>query len=67
MFSGIMISKEPVPVRAGFPSTMLPDGDVRLSKSPCRVASVMNATVVSKDALRRGELLLAIPLRLKGL
>jgi hypothetical protein len=46
---------------------MFPDGVVRSSKSPYRVASDRNAAVISYDALRSGEGLLEIPCRLKGL
>lgn len=49
-------SNAPVPLRAGLPTMMFPEGVVRLSKSPCNVASDKNAAVVSYDALSSGEL-----------
>jgi hypothetical protein len=61
------ISNAAVPLVEGRPRTMLPEGEVRSSKSPCNAASDMNDAVVSKEALRSGELLVDIPLRLKGL
>ena len=65
--TGMTTSKTPVPVRLSLPTTMFPDGVVRSSKSPCRVASEMKDAVVSYDALRRGEGLVEIPDRLNGL
>ena len=61
------MSNAAVPLVEGRPNTMLPEGEVKLSKSPYNAASEMNEAVVSKDALRRGELLVEMPLRLKGL
>ena len=46
---------------------MFPDGVVRSSKSPWRVASDKNAAVVSYDALSSGDGFVDIPFRLKGL
>lgn len=63
----MMISQAPVPIAEGRPRTILADGDFKSSKSPCNVASEMKLAVVSKDALRRGELLVEIPFRLNGL
>jgi hypothetical protein len=60
-------SKEPVPPFEGRPKTILPDGEVKSSKSPYRAASDINEAVVSKDAFSNGELLVEIPLRLNGL
>lgn len=65
--TGMTTSKTPVPVRFSLPATMFPDGVVRSSKSPCRVASEINEAVVSYDALRSGDGLVEIPDRLKGL
>jgi hypothetical protein len=62
-----MISNAPVPVELGLPTTMFPEGDVRLSKSPYSVASEMKEPVVSNDAFSNGEELVEIPFRLKGL
>lgn len=64
---GTSTSNTPVPVRLSLPTTIFPEGDVRSSKSPCKVASERNAAVVSNDAFRRGEELVAIPERLNGL
>ena len=60
-------SKTPVPVWLSLPMTMFPDGVVRSSKSPWRVASEKNAAVVSYDALSSGDGFVDIPFRLKGL
>lgn len=65
--TGITTSNTPVPVKLSLPATMFPEGDLRSSKSPCKVASERNAAVVSKEALRRGEELVAMPERLNGL
>lgn len=46
---------------------MLLDGLRIVSKSPYSAASVMKVPVVSKDALRKGEVLFERPVRLKGL
>jgi hypothetical protein len=62
-----MISNAPVPVELGLPTTIFPEGDVRLSKSPYSVASEMKEPVVSNDAFSSGEELVEIPFRLKGL
>lgn len=61
------MSNTPVPVRFRRPITMFPEGVVRSSKSPCKVASDRNAAVVSYDALSNGDGLEESPLRLKGL
>ena len=45
--TAITTSKAPVPVGIGRPITMFPDGEVRSSKSPYKVASDRNAAVVS--------------------
>lgn len=66
-FTGITMSNTPVPVRFRRPITMFPEGVVRSSKSPCRVASDRNAAVVSYDALSKGDGFVESPLRLKGL
>jgi hypothetical protein len=60
-------SNTPVPLLLGAPITKLALGLRKSSKSPCSVASDRKAAVVSKDALRSGEDLEAIPVRLKGL
>lgn len=61
------MSKTPVPVRLSLPATMFPDGVVRSSKSPWSVASDRNDAVVSYDAFSKGEGLVEMPDRLKGL
>ena len=53
--TGIITSNTPVPVKLSLPATMFPDGVVKSSKSPCRVASDMNEAVVSYDALESIE------------
>jgi hypothetical protein len=53
---GNMTSNTPVPLNAGRPTMIFPEGVVKLSKSPWRVASDKKATVVSYDALSSGEL-----------
>ena len=65
--TGITTLNTPVPVKLSVPATIFPEGDLRSSKSPYKVASERNAAVVSKDALRRGEELVAMPERLNGL
>lgn len=64
---GITTSNTPVPVKIGRPTTMLLDGVVRSSKSPCSVASDKNAVVVSYEAFRSGDGLVESPFLLKGL
>lgn len=66
-FNDMTTSKAPVPVKFKRPATMLPDGVLRSSKSPCNVASERKEAVVSYDALRSGEGLVEIPDRLNGL
>lgn len=63
---GARTSKLPVPFALGLPITILAAGLVRSSKSPCSTASERKLTVVSNEALRRGEDLLAMPVRLNG-
>ena len=63
----ITTSNAPVPVALGLPRIILPEGVVRSSKSPNSVASEINAAVVSKEALSKGDEFVEIPLRLKGL
>jgi hypothetical protein len=63
----VITSNAPVPIALGRPRTMLPDGVVSSSKSPCSAASEMNAAVVSYDALRSGDECVEIPFRLNGL
>ena len=65
--TGITTSNTPVPVKFSLPTTMFPDGVLRSSKSPCRVASEMKVAVVSYDAFKSCEGLVEIPDRLKGL
>lgn len=64
---GYTISNTPVPVILGRPRTILLEGVRRSSKSPCSVASLKNAAVVSYDAFSNGDELVEIPLRLNGL
>lgn len=49
------------------PRTILAEGVPKSSKSPKRAASATKFAVVSKEALRKGEVLLERPVRLKGL
>lgn len=63
----VTTSNTPVPHIDGLPITILPDGDVRSSKSPCSVASERKAAVVSYEAFSNGELFVEMPLRLNGL
>jgi hypothetical protein len=60
-------SNAPVPVVLGRPRTMLPDGVVSSSKSPCSAASDKKLAVVSYDAFSSGDECVAMPLRLNGL
>jgi len=64
---GITTSNEAVPLFDGRPSTILPDGEVKSSKSPYNAASEINDAVVSKEAFSNGELFVEIPFRLNGL
>jgi hypothetical protein len=57
-------SKTPLGI---LPKTILDDGEPKSSKSPCRAASAINPDVVSKEALRKVDVLLAKPVRLNGL
>ena len=67
MIFGARISNAPVPLVLGLPMTIFAAGLDKSSKSPWSTASDKNATVVSKDALSRGDDLFEIPVRLNGL
>lgn len=47
--------------------TILELGEPKSSKSPNKAASATKLAVVSKDAFRKGEVLLERPVRLNGL